>query len=166
MTPADLLTDAFGRIRDGAQRVLQDLDERALAHRPAADANTIGWLVWHLMRVQDDHVADLAGTDQVWTAQGFADRFALPFDEGATGYGQSAEDVGRLRVAPALLGEYVDAVTDATVAYLERVGPDDFDQVVDDSWDPPVTLAVRMISVVNDDMKHLGQAEYVKGLLP
>jgi hypothetical protein len=165
MTPADLLTDAFGRIRDSAHRVLADLGEEELVRRPAPGANPIGWLLWHLLRVQDDHVADLAGTEQVWTSAGFAGRFALPFDDEATGYGQSAEDVGRFRAGADLLGEYVDAVTDATVAYLAGITADDLDRVVDDSWDPPVTLGVRIVSVVNDDMKHLGQAEYVKGLL-
>ena len=165
MTPADLLTDAFGRIRDGAHRVLADLDDEALAARPGPDANTIGWLVWHLLRVQDDHVADVAGTEQVWTSQGYADRAGLPFDDGATGFGQSAEEVGQVRLGAGLLGEYADAVTEATLAYLASIGPDDLDRVVDESWDPPVTLAVRLVSVIGDDLQHLGQAAYAKGLL-
>ena len=111
MTPADLLTDAFGRIRAGAHRVLADVDDEALAARPGPDANTIGWLVWHLLRVQDDHIADVAGTEQVWTSQGYAARAGLPFDDGATGFGQSAEEVGQVRVGAGLLGEYADAVT-------------------------------------------------------
>ncbi len=165
MTPADLLTDAFGRIRDGAHRVLADLDDEALAARPAPDANTIGWLVWHLLRVQDDHVADVAGTEQVWMSQGYAARAGLPFDDGATGYGQSVEEVGQVRVDAGFVGEYADAVTEATLAYLATIGPDDLDRVVDESWDPPVTLAVRLVSVIGDDLQHLGQAAYAKGLL-
>jgi uncharacterized damage-inducible protein DinB len=165
MTPADLLTDAFGRIRDGVHQVLADLDDDALTARPGADANTIGWLVWHLLRIQDDHVADVAGTGQVWTSQGYADRAALPFHDGATGFGQSTEQVGQVRVDAGFLGEYADAVTDATLAYLATIGPDDLDRVVDESWDPPVTLAVRLVSVIGDDLQHLGQAAYAKGLL-
>ena len=45
MTPAELLTDAFGRIRDGVHRVLADLEDDSLTARPGPDANTIGWLV-------------------------------------------------------------------------------------------------------------------------
>ena len=163
--PIDLLTDAFGRIRDGAHRVVSDLDDDALAWRPAPQANPIGWLVWHLLRIQDDHVADVAGTEQVWTAQGYAGRAGLPFADDATGFGQSSDEVGRLRVQAGLLGEYADAVTDATLSFLATVGTSDLDRVVDDSWDPPVTLAVRLVSVVGDDLQHLGQASYVKGLL-
>ena len=45
-------------------------------------------------------------------------RAGLPFDDGATGFGQSAEEVGQVRVGAGLLGEYADAVTDATLAYV------------------------------------------------
>jgi hypothetical protein len=165
MDHVDLLTDAFGRIRDGVHRVLTDLDDDALRWRPGADANPVGWLVWHLLRIQDDHLADVAGTDQVWRLQGFADRFRLPYGEAATGFGQSSEDVGRLRVHGPLLAEYADAVTEATLGYIATVRAEDLDRIVDDSWDPPVTLGVRLVSVVNDDMQHLGQAAYVKGML-
>ena len=165
MTPAGLLIDAFGRIRDVTHRVLDGLDEDALTHRPGPDANPIGWLVWHQLRVQDDHVADVAGTEQVWTAQGFADRFALPYDTDATGYGQTSADVGAFSASAELLADYADAVTEATVGYLKGVEADDLDRVVDTSWDPPVTLAVRLVSVIGDDLQHLGQAAYVKGLL-
>ena len=115
--------------------------------------------------MQDDHVAEVAGTEQVWTSQGYAGRAGLPFDDDATGYGQSVEEVGQVRVGVALLGEYADAVTDATLAYVAGLGPDDLDRVVDDAWDPPVTLAVRLVSVISDDLQHVGQAGYATGLL-
>jgi hypothetical protein len=165
VTPAELLTDAVTRIRDGATRVVDGLTEDDLAHRPPPGGNSIGWLVWHLARIQDDHVADVAGVEQVWTAHGHVDRFGLPFDRSATGYGQSSEDVDAVRVTADLLIEYVAAVTAQTLGYLATVGADDLDRVVDKRWDPPVTLGVRLVSVVNDDLQHLGQAAYVKGLL-
>jgi uncharacterized damage-inducible protein DinB len=165
MTPAHVLIDAFERIEQSGLSAIEDLDEAQLAHRPAPDANSIGWLVWHLARVQDDHVADVAGREQVWTAQGYAERFGLPFDVDATGYGQTSEEVGRVRVSAELLASYLSAVHAQTVAYLEGVGGEDLDRVVDTHWDPPVTLGVRLVSVVNDDLQHVGQAAYVRGLL-
>ena len=165
MTPAHVLIDAFERIEQSGLSAIEDLDEAQLAHRPAPDANSIGWLVWHLARVQDDHVADVAGREQVWTAQGYAERFGLPFDVDATGYGQTSEEVGRVRVSAELLASYLSAVHAQTVAYVEGVGGEDLDRVVDTHWDPPVTLGVRLVSVVNDDLQHVGQAAYVRGLL-
>jgi hypothetical protein len=165
MTPAELLTDAFERILQTATAAVDGLDEQQLATRPTPDANPIAWLVWHLARVQDDHVADVAGTEQVWTAHDFVSKFDLPFDARAIGYGMSSEEVGHVRASAELLAEYVTAVHDATVAYVATVTPVDLDRVVDDRWDPPVTLGVRLVSVVNDDMQHAGQAAYVRGLL-
>ncbi|KRE56117.1 DinB family protein [Phycicoccus sp. Soil748] len=166
MTPAELLADAFTRIREGVERVVDGLDADQLAQRPADDANTVGWLVWHLSRVQDDHVADAAGLEQVWTSGGWHERLGLPFEAAETGYGHSAEQVAQVRGVDAdqLLG-YLDAVHQQTLAYVEGLSPEDLDRVVDRHWDPPVTLGVRLVSVVNDDTQHLGQAAYARGLL-
>lgn len=165
MTNDGLLVDAFGRVREEVHAVLEGCTPETLAYRPGPAANPIGWLVWHLARVQDDHVADLAGTEQVWVAGGFADRFGLPYPPSATGYGQRPEDVGAFSVrSPELLAGYLDAVHEATIAFLSTVGDTDLDRIVDTSFDPPVTLAVRLVSVLADDLQHVGQAAYVRGL--
>jgi uncharacterized damage-inducible protein DinB len=162
---ARVLADAFTRIGDDAASVVDGLSPDQLAHRVSPGANPIGWLVWHLLRVQDDHVADVAGTEQVWTADGWRDRFDLPYDAAATGYGHSADEVAALETTSELLAGYAAAVTAATQSWLTGLEDDDLDRVVDDAWDPPVTLGVRLVSVLGDDLKHLGQAEYVAGLL-
>ena len=136
MTPAELLTDAFGRIVEGGRDVVDGLDDDQLAWRPGPDANPIAWLVWHLARIQDDHVADVAGVEQVWTAQGFHDRFGLPFEPGDTGYGHTSAEVGQVRAGAGLLTEYLSAVHEQTTAYLAGVAPDDLDRVVDTPLGP------------------------------
>lgn len=160
-----MLTDAFDRVRQSVHRTVEDFPEKKLAARPDPGANSIAWLVWHLSRVQDDHVAEVAGSEQVYTAEGFEQRFGLPFGPEATGYGQSSEEVGAVAVGGGLLLEYHDAVHAATVAYLHRLGGADLDRVVDERFDPPVTLGVRLVSVVADDLQHAGQAAYLRGLL-
>ena len=165
MTPADLLIDAFDRIRDTGRAAVDGLDDDALAARPTPDANSVGWLVWHLARVQDDHVAHVADLEQVWTRDGFADRFALPFDTGDIGYGHTSAQVGAVRVGADLLAAYLDAVHAQTVAYLATLSDADLDEVVDERWDPPVTRGVRLVSVLSDDFQHAGQAAYARGLL-
>jgi hypothetical protein len=166
MKPADLLVDAFGRVRDLVHSVVAGLSSEDLTYRVDDDANTIGWLVWHLTRIQDDHVADVAGAEQAWTAAGWAARFGLPFDQADTGYGHGRDEVAAVRVASGdLLTGYYDDVHARTVAYLEGVADEDWARIVDERWDPPVTLAVRLVSVVSDDLQHVGQAAYVRGLL-
>jgi hypothetical protein len=167
MTSAHLLTDAFDRIRGVVHQVVRGLTPQELEFRVGGEANSIAWLVWHLTRIQDDHVADAAGRAQVWTSQGWAERFDLPFPASETGYGHSADDVAAVRVeSAALLTGYHDAVCEQTIGYVRTVTDDDLGRIVDRSWDPPVTLGVRLVSVVSDDLQHAGQAAFVRGLLP
>jgi uncharacterized damage-inducible protein DinB len=168
MDHADLLVDAYTRIRDLVHRVLEGLPDEHLAARVDPEANTIAWLIWHLTRVQDDHVAEVAevaGHEQVWLADGWQDRFGLPFEADAIGYGQTAAEVGQVQVSAELLRGYHDAVQARTVAYVRELTAEDLDRIVDRRWDPPVTLGVRLVSVVSDDLQHVGQAAYVRGVL-
>jgi len=165
MTPADVLTDGFSRVLDDVEAVLDGLDDDVLVRRPGPGANTIAWLVWHLTRVQDDHVTDVAGAGQVWTDEGYAERFGLPLDPSDIGYGHSPEQVESVRASAGPLMDYYRATHARTLAYVATLGPGDLDRVVDTRWDPPVTLGVRLVSVINDCTQHVGQAAYVKGLL-
>lgn len=165
METNEILADAFERVRDGVHRVVGGLDGQALAYRPDADANSIGWLVWHLTRVHDDHVSEIAGRDQAWTDEGWSDRFGLPLDRADTGYGHSSEQVAAVRLdGPEVLTGYHDAVVRRTLAYLDTVDAAELDRVVDDRWDPPVSVGVRLVSVIADQLQHLGQASYVRGM--
>lgn len=165
MTSADLLADAFDRIKSVVGRALDGLTDDELAARVDPGANTIGWLVWHLTRIQDDHICAAAGIEQAWTGQGWYQRFGVPFDPSDHGYGHSEEQVGEIRVSADLLRGYLDAVHARTVGYVATLTDGDYDRIVDTSFDPPVTLGVRLVSVISDDLQHAGQAAYVKGLL-
>jgi hypothetical protein len=165
-TPAtDLLVDALGRVKETVHRTVEGLDRKALGHRVDADANPIGWLVWHLTRVADDHIAEVAGTEQVWLADGWAERFGLPLEPHDIGYGHTSDQVATVDVDADLLVGYHDAVHDRVVDYLGTLTDEDLPRIVDRRWDPPVTLAVRLVSVVNDSTQHVGQAAYVRGLV-
>jgi hypothetical protein len=165
MNVSELLADALGRVREQMPDLVAGLSEDDLAWRPDPEANSIAWLVWHLSRIEDDHVADVAGTEQAWSADGWAERFGLPFGEREHGYAMSSSDVGKVRVSAELLAGYYDAVAARTAAYVATLVPDDLDRVVDEAWDPPVTLGVRLVSVVNEVNAHLGQAQYLRGML-
>lgn len=166
MTSAELLTDAFGRIKDVVHHAVDGLSSDQLAYRIDDEANSIGWLIWHLTRVEDDHVSELAGTAQTWTAQGWAERFDLPFDEADFGYGHRPEQVAAVRdVSADLLTGYHDGVYEHTIAYVGTLGDDDLTQVIDRSWDPPVTRGARLVSVIADDLQHAGQAAFLRGIV-
>jgi hypothetical protein len=166
MRSAELLRYAFDQVDGTLRAALRGLTADDLVGRPGPDANTIAWLAWHLLRVQDDHVAEVAGREQVWTADGWADRFGLPFAASATGYGFDSGQVAAVRVPSLdLLLDYATAVHARTAEFLAGLSDEDLDRVVDDSYDPPVTLGVRLVSVLSDDLQHAGQAAYARGLL-
>jgi hypothetical protein len=165
-TTQDLLLDGFGRIHEGLPAVVDGLSVDELLWRPDADANHIAWLLWHLARQQDDQIAHLAEGRSAWLTGGWVDRFALPYPRHVHGYGMSSADVGRFTVAdPGLFAGYHDAVHEQTVALVEQLDDAAYARVVDADWDPPVTVGVRVVSVLDDGVKHLGQAEYVRGLV-
>ncbi|MEV6955854.1 DUF664 domain-containing protein [Streptomyces sp. NPDC051183] len=166
MKGTELLADAFGRVHEVVHEAVEGLSAERLNARVDPEANSITWLVWHLTRIQDDHVADAGGLEQVWHAGKWADRFALPLPAGSTGYGHTAQQAGSVRVdSGELLLGYFDAVHAQTGRFLRGLAATDLDRVVDEAWDPPVTLGVRLVSVIADDLQHAGQAAFLRGVL-
>jgi Protein of unknown function (DUF664) len=157
-----ILTDSFGRVRELVIDLTDSLTDDVAGYRPDPGANSIAWLIWHLSRIQDDHVADLAQVEQAWAE--WRDRFQLPFGTWATGYGHGPEEVAAVRASGDLLADYHGAVHELTTRYLDGVTAEELDRIVDTRWDPPVTASVRLVSVIGDTMQHLGQAAYVRGL--
>ena len=166
MNVSELLDDALGRVREQMPDLVAGLSDDDLAWRPDPEANSIAWLVWHLTRIEDDHVAGVAGTEQVWVADGWAERFGLPFGAHEHGYSMSTADVGKVRVErrPARRLLRRGGRTHRGLR-RRRSGPTTSTGSSTSAWDPPVTLGVRLITVVNEVNAHLGQAQYVRGLL-
>lgn len=164
MDARDLLQDHFARIRALYADLADGLSPEQAHRRPGGTGNSIAWLLWHLARVQDDHIAALAEDTQAWE-DGWAERFGLPFEVRDIGYGHTSEQVDQVRIDDfGLLVDYHEAVHLVTEDYLSQVDAHELDRVVDRHWDPPVTAGVRLVSIVGDCLQHLGQAAYVKGL--
>lgn len=162
----ELLVDGFGRIHEGVPPVVAGLGTEELVWRPDRDANHIAWLVWHLARQQDEQMAQIGDTTSAWRADAWSRRFYLPYSPNANGYGMTSDEVGAFTVSDSsLLLDYHEAVHELTVGVLRGLGAAELTTVIDPNWDPPVTVAVRIVSVLDDAAKHLGQAEYVRGLL-
>lgn len=161
-----VLLDLFDRVHQAIPPLVDGLTREQLQWAPTSDANPIAWLVWHLCRVEDDHLAGIVDRDQVWTDGGWDERFALPFAPGDIGYGQTAAQVRQVPGDAGLLVGYAAAAADRARQILGGLTDADLARVVDERWDPPVTGAVRIVSVANDITQHLGQAAYVRGILP
>lgn len=164
-----VLAECLERVRDELPAVLEGLSAEEVLWRPDAEANSIGWLVWHLARVQDDHLAGVARglgrpVDQVWPD--WEERFGLPYDTADIGYGHSTEDVAAFDVGDSdLLLGYLAAVNELTEQVLGAASDAELATVVDTYDGEPITAQVRLVSVIGDVTQHQGQAAYVRGLL-
>lgn len=166
MDVRDLLTEIYGRVPEEIATAVGGLDAAALAAIPEPGTNSIGWLVWHLARVEDSHIAELVEEPQVWVTGDWGPRFGIASDPENTGYGHDADEVAAIRPDGAeALTAYHDAVAARTRAYLGDLTAEELDRIVDERWDPPVTLGVRLVSIVDDEIQHAGQAAYARGVL-
>jgi hypothetical protein len=167
MNSQELLTDGYGRIPSFLEHVLDGLPGDKLDWRPHPDANSIGWLIWHLVRQQDAQVAALMGEEQLWISMGFHSRFSRPADPLDSGFGQTPEQVAAFKSpeAPVLL-DYAGAVVERSVSYLSRLSEEDLDRGLDEpQYTPLPTVGVRLISILEDSQFHAGQAAYIRGLI-
>ena len=128
MHAKDILIDGYDRIRDVVHSTVDGLDADTLNARPALEANSISWLVWHLTRVQDDHVADAFGLDAAREPDGFA-KAALRLSEYRKLEPGALEEFvffdhpsGRTRIRMAMQWKK-DHVPGATMAKPELVPP-------------------------------------------
>jgi hypothetical protein len=162
----DILIDGLGRVDESVVAILAGLTVDQLTWRPGPQANPIGWLAWHLARVADAQVADVAGLPQAWIEAGWHARFERPADAHDNGYGHTSAQVAAFQpISSELLRSYYADVHERSLRYLATVECEDLDRVVDTRWDPPVTAGVRLVSIVNDLTQHVGQMAYVRGLL-
>jgi hypothetical protein len=166
MDVAAFTLELYSRIEPLAKEAVDGLDAAQLAAAPGEGANTIGWLIWHLTRIQDHHIAELVDQEQLWVAGDWPARIGLAPNPNDTGYGHTAAQVAAVRPPNGVvLIDYLAAVSSRTRTFLASLTPTDLDRIVDRRWDPPVTLGVRLVSVADDCLQHVGQAAYVRGLL-
>jgi hypothetical protein len=118
-----------------------------------------------MSRIADDHVAEVAERPQVWTSEGWARRWRLPLDDADTGYGHTPQQVAAVVATTRLLNGYFDAVHDMAVRFIGTVTDSDLDRIVDERWDPPVTLGARLVSVAGHNFEQVSQAAFVRGIL-
>ena len=160
----EILRDAFTRLIEHVDDLTEGLTDELAFYQPTTTANSLAWLIWHSARVQDIQVCHIAETEDVWTRDGWVDRFGLDLPRHDTGYGHRAADVGKVRAPAELLAGYYHAVHEMTLDFVETVSVADLERVVDRSWDPPVTASARLVSIIDDCAQHLGQAAYLRGI--
>jgi hypothetical protein len=162
----DLLRDAFTRLRELVHMSATGLGQPGLTYRPEPGANSIAWLIWHLTRIKDDHVSEVAGLEQAWVTDGWAAKFWMEPVPKNGGRGHGPEQLAAISPGgPDLLIAYHDAVSDRTFAYLKTVDENELDRIIDRSYDPPVSVGVRLVILISDNIQHVGRARYLRGIV-
>ncbi len=166
MNVAEIYAEAYRRITEVVRQAVEAMSLDNVLWRPEPGSNPIAWLVWHLSRIQDDHVAEIAGHPQQWETGRWAGRFGLAEGTAETGHGHTAEQVAALRPDDvATLLDYHQRVADASQSYLGGVDEAELGRIIDTRYDPPVTVGVRLVSVLSDNLQHAGQARYLRGMI-
>ena len=160
-----IVIDALGRIQNTIRRVLDGMTPDQLYYRPAENSNSTAWVIWHLTRVQDHHISDMGGLEQLWTSDGWHARFGMEADVKNTGTGHTPGDVAKIRPDAETLQSYYDAVYERTKTVLSSLTSEDMDRELDEpQYNPLPTVGVRCASIISDNTQHVGQAAYIKGL--
>jgi hypothetical protein len=159
-----MIVDMFDKVSMVVGQTLEGLSPEDVNEQPKSDCNSIGWLVWHLLRVQDLTVSTLSGEEQVWITGGWHAKFDRPSDPRDFGLGHTPEDLAAFKTPDieTLLG-YEKAVVDRTKRYLNNLPESELDRKLDHPVFP--TVGAHIMSAITDNLQHAGQAGYVRGLL-
>ena len=170
MSTLEMLIDVLSRSRERFDHAFDGVTLEQANTRPAPDLapriDSLTWLAWHTARELDIQVAPLAGVEPVWVTGGHRERFALPLPDDTEDWRHTPEQAAQVVVGDlSLLFSYLDDAYALATTCLGSLTPESLDDVIDDSWDPPVTRAVRLASVIDDAAQHSGQAIYTRRLL-
>lgn len=168
MTLNQFIEDSLNREQQLLQEVVSDIIPEELTWRPGPDANPMGWILWHMLRVEDMWAQFFAQRQlELWERDGWHEKFGLPTRD--TGFGHTPEQVAAFPALdlPTLL-QYGEAVRAGTLEYLMSLGPEDFRLMPradrPDVWWHSFSVEAMFRQIIGETYQHLGQLAYLKGL--
>ena len=170
MTTLEMLIDVLSRSRERFDRAFDGVTLEQANTQPTPDLapriDSLTWLAWHTARELDIQVAPLAGVEPVWVSGGHRERFALPLPDDTQDWRHTPEEAAQVVVGDlSVLTAYLDDAYAMAYGYMRSLAPERLDDIIDSSWDPPVTRGARLVSIIDDAAQHSGQAVYTRRLL-
>jgi DinB superfamily len=164
VTLSEFIEDALNREQRFLMEAVQDLTPEELARQPRPEANHIGWLLWHMFRVEDMWVQFFAQHQlELWERDGWHQKFGLPTRD--NGFGHTPEQVAGF---PALglseLLQYGEAVRASTLDYLRSLSGESFDTIPRERR-PDISVGRMFRQLIGEIFQHQGQIAYLKGLI-
>ena len=165
MNAAELYLETIRRSDESLKRALDDLSIEELRNQPAGPgSNPIGWLVWHLTQTRDSIIAGVAGTPTVWERDGWGARFGIEGEQPRF----VPDDVHTFdpKSFETLVG-YFDSVVEDTSKTIGGLSEADLTRLVESTVPgrPPQSVGSRLGIVLNDNIQHIGQVAYLRGLI-
>jgi hypothetical protein len=165
MSAADLYLDALRRSDEGLKRAVEDLTGEELRNQPAGTgSNPIGWLVWHLTRTRDSIIASINGAPTVWDGGGWASRFGMEGE--LPRFMPDNVHTFDPKDFETLMG-YFDEVAGQSAKVVEALSDEDMSRMVESAVPgrPAQPVVARLGVILNDNIQHIGQVAYLRGLL-
>ena len=163
MTLNEFIVDAFAKEQEFLSDAVGALTPQEMMWRAGPEANPIGWILWHMLRVEDMWFQFfIQRQTEIWEREGWNEKFGLPTRD--NGFGHTQEQVADF---PALdlqeLLRYGQSVRRGTLEYLKTLGPDDYNQVPREQR-PEMSVGAIFRQVIGEVYQHQGHIAYLKGL--
>lgn len=164
----DLVLKAFQRQAQELEKVVDGLTQEDLNKQPAPDCNSIGWLVWHVLRSYDRNMFEVMGEEQLWIKDKWHVKFGREPDPGETGFGHTAEQAKNFKSPPAkIVLEYHKALLKKIENYIStRLDEKEIDrEYYSPTFNKMMTVGDAVAAQFWHGANHLGAAGYVRGFL-
>ncbi|MBC8275146.1 MAG: DinB family protein [Chloroflexi bacterium] len=166
MKTTDFILNMLDQMQNALTTAVNGLSHEELTWRPGAEANSIGFLLWHQVRCEDAFIQSMIQQKpQVWVSEKWHEKLNLPENPQDIGYGYTAEQVTAFTV-PELndLLQYAEATRARTVDYLQAIAADKLEQVIQTPFFGKVTIGQTFAIMLCEITQHIGQIAYLRGL--
>lgn len=160
------ILDNLNRIQRALTEALDSLTYEELTWQPDDEANSIGFLLWHITRCEDTYIQSLIfQRPQVWVSEGWHDRMSLPDDLWNNGNGYTVEQLTDFRV-PELkdLLEYAQEVRRRTNDFLRDLTPERSEEIIAQEGFGGISVGGLLSYMLCELTQHIGQIAYIRGL--
>ncbi|MBI3744252.1 MAG: DinB family protein [Chloroflexi bacterium] len=150
------------KVTDGA---LEGLTHEEFARRPNGHSNSIGWIAWHMARVEDRWTNMVLNKGkQLWETHGWAEKIGMPNDPNYSGGGMTPDQV-QLFKTPAVqqVKDYWSAVRATTKECYAKLTPSMLDQMVQTPFRRELKVGDVISHVLCELNQHAGQVAYLRG---
>lgn len=165
MKAVELYLETIGRSDAALLRAVEGMTIEELRDQPAGPgSNPVGWLVWHLTRTRDLFITAMTDTPTIWEADGWREKFDMQGDPPRF----APEDVDKFdpKSFETLVG-YFGSVAKKTAAMIKDFDEDHLDQMIESTIPgrPPRSVGARLGIILDDNIQHIGQVAYLRGLI-